>query len=157
MNSEKDRERGFKVPRGYFEDFEERVLARPEQEGMRGFRVPEGYFEDFDVSPGSVSREKPIIQIDRNRRNRILWLAAAASILLFFGIKYQYTEPAELQWSSLEPDEISLWVESDLAAMNYEDIAEVYQELDLEVPVPDETDLDEYLRQVDLDEILDEY
>lgn len=83
-------------------------------------------------------------------------MAAAASIFLFFGIKYLNTGQEQLQWSSLAHDEISLWIENDIGNMSSLDIAEAYSEVELEATIPEETDLDEYLQQLDLETILDE-
>ena len=52
---------------------------------------------------------------------------------------------------------MSLWIESDMSGISTEDIAEAYQEVELEVSIPEGTELDEYLRNADLDQILDEY
>ena len=145
------------MPDGYFEQLERRVLDRSGKEGIRGFRVPEGYFDDFHVSPDLNAPGKPPVPINRNDRSRILWMAAAASILLFFGIKYLDTESDGLQWSSLDQGELSHWIESDMSGISTEDIAEAYQEVELEVSIPEGTELDEYLRNADLDQILDEY
>lgn len=145
------------MPEGYFEQLEKRVLGRSGKEGIRGFRVPEGYFDDFHVRPDLDAPGKPPVPINRNDRSRILWMAAAASILLFFGIKYLNTESEGLQWSSLDQGELSLWIESDMSGISTEDIAEAYQEVELEVSIPEGTELDEYLRNADLDQILDEY
>lgn len=145
------------MPEGYFEQLEKRVLDRSGKEGIRGFRVPEGYFDDFQVRPDLDAPGKPPVPINRNDRSRILWMAAAASILLFFGIKYLNTESEGLQWSSLDQGELSLWIESDMSGISTEDIAEAYQEVELEVSIPEGTELDEYLRNADLDQILDEY
>ena len=157
MNREKERDRGFQVPEGYFEQLEDRVLGKLENKGIRGFRVPEGYFDDFHISPDSVSPERPVLPINNNVRSRIFWMAAAASILLFFGVKYMNTGNEGLGWDSLDQAELSLWIENDLGGISPEEIAEAYQEVDLEVSIPADAELDEYLQNADLDQILDEY
>ena len=154
MNKEDERDKGFKVPTGYFDHLEDRVVSRLSKESRKGFKVPEGYFEDFDVNPNMAIDDRRAIALDRRGRARILWMAAAASVMLFFGVKYMNTEQNSLEWKNLDDREISSWIESDLTELNAYDIAEAYQEVELEVSVPANSELDEYLNEIDLNQIL---
>ena len=154
MSAAEQRERGFKVPDGYFEEVQDRILNRLPNDQERGFKVPEGYFENFEVSTDRLSKKNRVLPIRKNTRARIVWMAAAASLLLFFGLKYINLGPTEPDWNSLEQAELGLWIDNELTDMTSYDIAEVYHDIELEVPVPDNAQLDEYLSEIELEQIL---
>lgn len=154
MRKDNEKDRSFEVPKNYFEDLENKVSSRLSNENQRGFKVPSGYFENFEVGSDKVSVEPKVVQLDKNRRSRILWMAAAASIMLFFGVKYMNTGQNQMEWKNLDQDEISFWIESDLNDLNAYDIAEAYQEVELYVPVPENSELYDYLNEIDLDQVL---
>lgn len=154
MSLSDEKSRGFKVPKGYFEGVEDKVLSRMSTDETRGFKVPEGYFENLEVKTGAVSKKTKVVPIRTSMRARLVWMAAAASILLIFGLKYMNVSPDETNWNTLDQNELSFWIENDLSEVSAYDIAEVYQDVELEVPVPDDTDLKEYLSEIELEEII---
>jgi hypothetical protein len=154
VSTAEQRERGFKVPDGYFEEVQDRILHRLPNSQERGFKVPEGYFENFEVRTDGLSQKNRVLPIRKNTRARIVWMAAAASLLLFFGLKYINLGPTEPDWNSLEQTELTLWIDNELTDMTSYEIAEVYHDIELEVPVPDNTQLDEYLSEIELEQIL---
>ena len=154
MSSKDQGDRGFKIPKGYFEGIEDKVLNRLSKDQRRGFKVPDGYFENFAVETDVISRKSKVLPIDKSIKARIFWMAAAASILLIFGLKYSNLNQSEPSWSSLDQNELSFWIENDLSDVSAYDIAEVYQDVELEVPLPADSELKEYLSEIELEEII---
>lgn len=152
--------RGFRVPEDYFESMESKMAARLKDGSRNGFKVPEGYFEDFKVKlpTDSVSsiegRSKGVYKLNRSEAKKLIWMAAAATILLFFGVKYMSTSEKALDWEDLEQAEISSWIESDLTDLNAYDIAEAYPDVELDASLISNEELNAYLNEIELDQIL---
>ena len=144
MKKPDENRKGFQVPEEYFESLDTRLMTRLKADSKKGMKVPEGYFEEFEVKP---PRNRPEVK-------NLIWLAAAASILLFFGIQYMDTNQKPLDWSDLEQEEISSWIESDLTDLNAYDIAEAYPEVELNAPNLSNEELNTYLNETELDQIL---
>jgi len=158
MKSEEEKKRdtmrGFQIPEGYFDAFDTRLRERMSGESDRGFKVPEGYFETLEVKNSIDSNAPKVFPLKRSDRSRLFWMTAAASILLFVGLKYMNTGNDELRWEDLDTAEISSWLESDASVLNPYDIAEVYQEVELEPSYASDAEIEAYLNEVELEEIL---
>ena len=87
----------------------------------------------------------------------LLALSAAAAILLFVGIKSKTSTGAPLQWQELSDSDISYWLENDSGELNSYDIAEVYQDVSLEPEFASDEELNDYLNEIDLEQIISEY
>ena len=150
--------KGFKVPEDYFESLDERLLTRLKGNSKKGFHVPEGYFEDFEVKPpvetGSEADPQRVFKLKRPDVKKLMWMTAAASILLFFGVKYSITNQSVMGWEDLEQAELSYWIESDLSELNEYDIAEAYPDVELNAPTISNEELNAYLNEIELDQIL---
>ena len=144
MKTTDENRKGLRVPEDYFESFDTRLMTRLKADSKKGMNVPEGYFEDFEVKP---PRNRPDVR-------KLIWLAAAASILLFFGVKYMDTNQTTLDWADLEQEEISSWIESDLMELNAFEIAEAYPDVELNAPNLSNEELNAYLNETELEQIL---
>lgn len=144
MKKTDENRKGFRVPEEYFESLDTRLMTRLKSGSKKGLKVPEGYFEEFEVKP---PRNRPDVK-------NLIWLAAAASILLIFGPQYMNTNQKTLDWNDLDQEEISSWIESDLVELNAYDIAEAYPEVELNVPNLSNEELNAYLNETELDQIL---
>lgn len=144
MKKTNENRKGFHVPEDYFESLDTQLMTRLKENSKNGLKVPEGYFEGFEVKP----------ERSRTKVKKLFWMAAAASVLLFFGIKYMNTNQSSLDWDDLEQAEISYWIESDLAELNAYDIAEAYPDVELNAPNISNEDLNAYLNEIELDQIL---
>jgi len=144
MKKTDENRKGFRVPEEYFESLDTRLMNRLKADSKKGLKVPEGYFEEFEVKP---PRNRPDVK-------NLIWLAAAASILLFFGLKYMGTNENTLDWNDLQQEEISSWIESDLVELNAYEIAEAYPEVELNAPNLSNEELNAYLNETELDQIL---
>ena len=160
MKEKNENRKGFKVPEDYFESLDLRLTNRLKGNSKKGFRVPEGYFEDFEVKLTSDSGQKAeserkrVFNLNRPDLKKLMWMTAAASILLFFGVKYISPNQSSLEWEDLEQSEISSWIESDMAELNAYDIAEAYPDVELNAPTISNEELNAYLNQIELDQIL---
>lgn len=157
----KDRNRkGFSVPDGYFDQFETKIVSDLNHDSKIGLKVPEGYFDDFEVKPlpqtplNLDSEGFKVVKLKRPEVKKVLWMAAAASVFLFFGIQYMKTDEPGLQWDELDQAELSTWIESDLAELNAYEIAEAYPDVELSTSTLSNDELDAYLNEIELDQIL---
>lgn len=172
----KNTDQGFSVPDGYFDSLDskfgvlgsnaskdtaeqkvsadlkdDRSLLNLKKEGT-GFKAPQDYFENFEPKvltnvPGKVVSLK-------SKTVRIISMAIAASVLLFFGIQYNYMIPSSSTQLSLQEEDISNWIEMDLVELNSYDIAEAFDDIELdEISYTDE-ELYQYLNDVDLENII---
>lgn len=148
MKETNENRKGFGVPEDYFESLDTKLLTRLKGNSKSGLKVPEGYFEEFEVEPPGVYK------MNRPEVKKLFWMAAAASVLLFFGIKYMNTNQSSLDWNDLEQAEISFWIESDHAELNAYDIAEAYPDVELNDTNISNEELNAYLNEIELDQIL---
>ena len=146
--------KGFQVPKDYFDSLDDKLISRMKQDSKKGFRVPESYFTDFEVKPPKNSEQKGIVRLKRPQVKRLIWIAAAASILLFFGVNYTSNDASKLDWNELDQSEIVSWIESDLSGLDAYDLAEAYPEAELSETTISNEELNAYLNEIELDDIL---
>lgn len=100
MMKKQQHKTGFKIPEGYFETLEDRVIAKIAETKFpksAGFQTPEGYFENFEDGVLqdllSVTARKKVIKL--NPRKYLGYAAAiAASILVAFMIFSPTSNPS---------------------------------------------------------------
>ena len=154
MSAEDNRYRGFKVPEDYFEGLDDRILSRLSDNRRGGFKVPDGYFERFEVKSETVAQRHRVLPLNLKPKARIALVAAAASILLILGVNLTQKEQTDPEWNTLSQSEMSFWIENELDVVSAYDIAEVYNDVELEVPVATSSELTEYLSEIELEQIL---
>jgi hypothetical protein len=84
---------GFKIPEGYFESFDEKILGELNKvtslETMEsGFKTPKNYFntvEDIIINEVSEQKDVKVISIF-NKKNMIYVTSIAAAVLLLFNL-----------------------------------------------------------------------
>lgn len=179
LNKLKKSGAGFTVPNGYFDKLEDRFdlpkgsvddhlqeneenagtnqkqknVFTLEQIGKNhGFNVPEGYFDT--IEPKILGPKQPKIIPLKNNFIRILSLSVAASILLFFGLKYMNTEQNTQNQMVFQHEEFVNWIESDLVDLNSYEIAEAFNDVELEQVLYPEDEVDEYLNGVDIENLI---
>ncbi len=83
---------GFKVPDGYFETLETRLLDLRENENQAGFEVPKDYFENLEER--LLQHVKPAHKVYRLQADNIKWiaplLAAAALVAVVLTTKFLF-------------------------------------------------------------------
>lgn len=172
----KTTDRGFSVPDGYFDSLDSKLgmlvsntskddpeptdITDLKSDGSLlnlkkeepGFKTPQDYFESFE--PKALTNVSGKVVSLKNKTARIISMAIAASVLLFFGIQYNYMTPPSSTELSLQEEDISNWIEMDLVELNSYDIAEAYDDIELdEISYTDE-ELYHYLNDVDLESII---
>ena len=168
---------GFTVPKAYFEKMEDRIdqstdsvddylqeneeNAVPKQKSgftleqigkNHGFNVPEGYFDTIELKISGPKQPK-IIPL-KNNFIRILSLSIAASILLFFGLKFMNTGQKTKNQLVFQDEEFIKWIESDLVDLNSYEIAEAFNDVELEQVLYSEAEIDEYLNSIDIENLI---
>ena len=170
---------GFTVPKGYFKSLEDRIdhtissvdpnhkknegNTSPNQKSPSsfnldqigkdpGFKVPEGYFDTVQSKTTKLEKTK-VISLN-GKFIRILSLSIAASILLFFGLNYMNTRENTKDQLVFQDEEFIDWIESDLADPNSYEIAEAFNDVELEHMLFSEEEVDEYLNNVDIENLI---
>lgn len=159
---------GFTVPKAYFKeagthDNSDNYLENNTSEKITGsnldihlkapgFKVPNGYFETVE-SNIFESRNPKIISF-KTKVVRVLTFAAAASVLLFFGINYMNSNQGINEEMVFEDEELVSWIESDLVDFNSYELAEAFNDLEFEHDLYAEEDIDEYLNTVDIENLI---
>jgi hypothetical protein len=170
---------GFSVPKGYFKSLEDQIdhtissldPNHKEKEGDTnpsqkshssfnldqigkdpGFKVPEGYFDTIQSKTTKLEKTK-VIPLN-GKFIRILSLSIAASILLFFGLSYFNSSENITGQLTFQDEEFIDWIESDLADPNSYEIAEAFNDVELEHMLFSEEEVDEYLNSVDIENLI---
>lgn len=111
MNKSKNtsqKKSGFKVPKGYFDNFNVNVLNIQKTEV---FKVPEDYFNNFEVK---LPQETKVIKL---KNNVLLYASTLAAIFIIACLVINYNSSSsatENQFSSLENETIELYLEKEL-------------------------------------------
>lgn len=168
---------GFKAPKDYFEDMEDRFVASqnldkakkehsksagpkmPKLDALdsigksHGFTTPAGYFEE-EAKHLVIPKTKKIISLNSPGLRKWLNLSIAASILLFFGLGFYLSSNTNVQMAELNTDEIENWIDTDLISFNSYEIAEVFEDVDLESDLYSDEEVGAYLDNLDIEEII---
>ncbi len=135
---------GFKVPKGYFESLDERLLDLTKTGSPlssipnTGFKAPEGYFENFRIKP----KKAKVITL-----KRVLYISGVAAVLAL--LITVFVPKNTLSFDSLE----TATIETYLLEESYQpsDIASLLNENELTLEsfnlVPDEEQLEDYVIQ----------
>jgi hypothetical protein len=146
---------GFKAPEGYFENFEEQLFLKIEEDAFpkeTGFSVPEGYFENLEetVLQNIIASEKQkdVIPLFQNRTLIYITAIAACVAIIFSVINTKETIPNQMKnlpFSSIDSyiNEGNLGFDSYdvIALLNDEDVSN----LNFETNIFSEENLENYL------------
>ena len=170
---------GFNLPKGYFDSLEDKISAgiKPDElsekikgprifqkdskqvEGLSkirqqsGFKVPEGYFEK-DEAYLIGSPKKRTFPLSLNRNTKVIWYSIAASFLLFFTIKYVTVRPTDFDFSEINQSEIETWIDADLVSFNSYDVAEVFDDVNLDDYDFTDEEVENYIANEDIENII---
>lgn len=165
---------GFKVPEGYFEEFEDRMMHAISQpaplsdyKGKSGFAVPQDYFESLETEILAKVREpKPEGTIVPLFKRREFYYAASIAAVLIGIVSTLFLKPnPELSMSSFNSLEISAleyFVEEGNMDLNFNEISSFMFEEDYILQNSDNSNLNEeelfnYLSEnVDYADLLEE-
>lgn len=128
----------FKVPEGYFGDFEDRLLEKiataktlPREDG---FRVPENYFGDVQERLfRKLPHKEPskVIRLSAYKKISYTVAAAAAVFILFIGIKSFLPGPDDP--ISITSADVEAYIDNGYMALSSYDLAEVFEEETLDL------------------------
>ncbi len=179
LNQLKNSGPGFTVPKGYFKSLESKIdhginsldsndkkseLNANKRQGQNssfdldqigkdhGFTIPEGYFDTIQSKITGGEKTK-VIRL-QNNYIRILSLSIAASILLFFGLSYMNTRENITDQLVFQDEEFINWIESDLADPNSYEIAEAFNDVEIEHVLFSEEEVGDYLNSVDIENLI---
>jgi len=180
LNNLKKSGPGFTVPKAYFEKMEARIEQKMDSTDSNsdtnsdtnsdlksnkkntlsldqigkehGFKIPDGYFDENEPKLKKLKTTK-IVPL-KNNYTRILALSIAASILLFFGIKYMNPTQNAKSQMVFQDEEFINWIESDLVELNSYEIAEAFNDVELDQVLYPEDEVDEYLNTIDIEHLI---
>ena len=146
---------GFKVPKNYFETFDDRLFDNMKRETLpkhSGFQVPEGYFttvEDSIFKKINVSEKTPKV-ISLFQKQTLLYIASiAACVVIIVSVVKTNTnsnidiDDIELSHidTYIEDGNIELYTDEVLAMLEYDEIVAI----DFDYDLFSEQNLEEYL------------
>lgn len=132
----KDKKNSFNTPEGYFESFNERLMARIQDEATDeassiipktdGFGVPEGYFDAVVPKILSRTREEKgkVIQLKSYRKIYYGAAAVAAVFLLIFGFNWK-SETSPITFDDLANTEIDAYFDTNRIEISSYELAEM--------------------------------
>ena len=154
--------KSFKIPKGYFEGFSDRLLDRmsnasgdpkssllPESDG---FSLPDGYFDSLNERIlDKLNDDTPKVIALQSRRKLYYYAAAAVAAVVLLAIGLGTNNTVDPTFESLAKSEIENYLEyNDLGLTTYE-IAEVIpvDELDISDIMDDELDEENIIDYLD--------
>lgn len=131
-NNLKNMETGFKVPKDYFENFEDRLLSEiklREMSSHSGFKLPADYFESFDnkVLDAVKTHNKTKVISLLSIRKIAYTTAVAASLILIYTISFNKNE--RLNINNIETVSIENYILTE--GLETSDIASLFSDEDL--------------------------
>ncbi|HET8837915.1 MAG TPA: hypothetical protein VFM82_02850 [Flavobacteriaceae bacterium] len=118
QQTSQSKETGFKIPPGYFEEFDARLSEKlqnkhlPERKLQSGFEVPKNYFNDFRVEI-PAKKEGKVISLF-SKRNLKYAMAIAAIFVLMFSILPDDAQQ-ENDFSTIEQASLGTYLENNIA------------------------------------------
>lgn len=170
---------GFNLPEGYFDSLEDKISAGMKPDGplekikepqifqkdaqqfeglseigqKSGFKVPEGYFEKAELNLIGSSKKRTF-SLSVKKDTKVIWYSVAASFLLFFAIKYVAVRPSDFDFSEINQSEIETWIDADLVSFNSYDVAEVFDDVNLDDYDFTDQEVENYIANEDIENII---
>ena len=171
---------GFKVPKGYFDNFKVEIpeSALPEKDGLTvpdtyfkelkeklttstalpgkpGFKTPNGYFSDFKVNV--PKKEVKVFGLFSKNALKFAGIAAAASLVLFVFLKDLSLQPEQVDFNALSAAEIENWFIENPGTVSSDELAENLTESSMiEKDFLSEEELTDYLMNTDIETLMTE-
>jgi hypothetical protein len=127
---------GFKLPKGYFEKFPERIVKRVaeetavEEKPMGGFRTPDRYFETFGerLQERLSKKEVPVRKI---RPLQFIWIPAVAAAILLLLIWSPSSPSAVLDFEDINAEVLQAYLQTEEFDVTPSELAENLPLVDL--------------------------
>ncbi len=159
---------GFSTPDSYFDSVEDNVLEKIKKgESLQstlpankqtGFSIPENYLNTIEdtvtAKLNDDTKQVKVIDFRTVLLKRIVPFASAAAVLLLIYINYN---TKKISFDNVASTDIEQWIENDLITFDTYEIAEVYNDIELENSIlfeGDENELIEYLDGTDIESLL---
>ena len=159
---------GYASPQGYFDGLEDAVLKKIREEKANqsaasltkktGFSIPDNYLDTVEDKIASKvyeeSKEVKVIDLKSIILKRIVPFVAAASVLLLIVVNYNSRTPS---FETVASTDIEQWIENDLITLDTYEIADVYNDTELESSslfTETEDDVLDYLNGTDIESLL---
>lgn len=160
---------GFSHPEGYFDGLEDRFvddLKDKKANGSdaslakglesigksHGFTVPLGYFEQNKENL-LVPKSNKVISLVSVKVKKWVSLSVAASLLLFFGLRFLTSGDTQMELTELNDTDIENWIDADLISFSSYDIAEAFSDVNLESEIYSDEEIDVYMDNMDIENI----
>ena len=177
-------ENGFSTPKNYFDSIEENVFSSIVLDSIgkkNSFEIPDNYFSlvepsvlekirrEDDLVPSSyfdsiedrvfekIKTEPKVVSFRKNIIQKIIPLAAAASIVLMITLQF-FNANQNNDFASIDVDDIEFWIENGDLNFSDSELAFLYEETEIEtVSVFDfyeEDEVFEYLNELDVESLI---
>ena len=124
ISNKTQKKSGFSAPENYFDSVEDSLFSKLSEQkfpSKSGHSIPEKYFENIDeviFSKIEFPKTPKVISI-RSRIIKYIPTAAAASLLLFFGLNY-FALTNSNSFDDISPDDIENWLDNGYLDFNNE-------------------------------------
>ncbi len=146
------KETGFKVPNSYFKNVENEILTKTTK--STGYQIPKGYFDHLEPIVLSKTIYKKKSKIRSVQFLKFASYAAAASILLFFGVQ-QWSNKQQFDINSISAADIENWMDNGFIHFQTEEISETLEDIDLiALNNFSQEDIQQYLNEEDLENLM---
>ena len=149
-----DKHNGFIVPDEYFEKVNDQILSKTKKVQLptrTGFDIPESYFDNLEIKTPNKNPKTKIVNLFSNQYKKFINIAVAASLLLFIGINYFSNRQETLSLDNISANEIENWMDDYSIGFNSYDIAEVYNDIEINNSLYFEDEISDYLEKKDLE------
>lgn len=128
---------GFKTPQNYFDDFEERLFQRIEEEQFpksSGFKVPDGYFENLDeqilksVTQNNSTEKKKVISLIPKK---YFGYAAAIAACLLVAIQVFTFQDENPNIESIQISMLDKYIEDGYLNINLYELTNYFEDSDI--------------------------
>ena len=129
MSTSSDHNR-FKIPTGYFSQLPDRIMDRIHKDDTGtsvvkkdGYQVPEEYFETF---PDRLAERLPKkeVRVRKLWPSRLVWMSAAAAVIVFMLLLIPSREEGGLQFEDLSGESIADYLQVEAFDLSSNDLAE---------------------------------
>ena len=140
-------ENGYTVPDNYFDTFENKVVDKLQMNS-----VPNGYFNTIEDNVFEKLRKEEkskVIDFSSRIKKALIPLSVAASILFVLILTYNGDNEVS---PALAQTEIDYLIDEDFITLNSYEIAEVYNDTDIDdINLNEELDLTDYVNGIDVE------
>ncbi len=145
---------GYSIPKNYFSKVEDKIIQQTIKDRETGFHTPDNYFNEFEnVLIQKLPNKKTKI-INLKRSVLISAFAAAASLLLFFGLNDFLFNKNEYNIESIQIAEIENWIDEDLISFNSYDIDDTFNDIELVIENDYSDEILEYLDYTEVENLI---